>query len=247
MATSTFNPYPALVKQLSDGMDFIAKNLKPTSTVDDLANAIYDFIQPLYYPGKVSVQIEIEIKSVVYSIINSYNNNPQSAIFMYGPKQSYFIDLLLGLKTSSVTPINSIGDWLLDIEDNITKDNMTIAAQNSLLLATGQAKTIYEYWNNKVAKPEGWAQFFQKSEASNYANIPFWLVACTEGALIGAQATSKGLIAPTTDIVSVNIITSLMGALAIGSGKVIFKWVPRLQPSNVISNNTPIAGCGCGG
>ena len=248
MATQTFNPFPLLATQLTSGMDSLAATLSPTSTVDDLVNAVYAYISSVYYSSTtgVPIQIEIEIKSAAYSIINAYNNNPQSASLMYGPKQSYFIDLLLGLKTSTTTPINSINSWLLDIEDNITKDNLPISSQNSLLLATVQGKSIYAYWNTKVITPGTWAPFFQTPAPLNYANIPNWLVACMEGALIGAQATSNGLIAPTTDIVSVNIITALIGGLTIGAGKVIFKWVPRVQPSNLVTNSPAGGGCGCG-
>lgn len=249
MATPTFNPYPLIGPQLTTGMDAIAGALSPASTVDDLANVIYSYIQPIYYPvnapATVPIQIEIEIKSVVYNVINSYNNNPQTASLFYGPKQSYFIDLLLGLKTDTTTPINAINSWLLDIEDNITKDSMPIAAQTPLLLTTVQAKAIYAYWNTKVATPGAWAPFFQTPAPLNYANIPHWLVACMEGVLIGAQATPMGLIQPTTEIVTVNIVSSLIGGLAIGAGKVIFRFVPRVQPSNLVTN-APAGGCGCG-
>ena len=68
---------------------------------------------------------------------------------------------------------------------------------------------------------------------------------CVEGGLIGAKATPKGLITPTIDIVSVNIISSLIGALAIGAGKVIFKWVPRIQPSELMGGGFQ-NGCSCG-
>lgn len=248
MANPTFNPYPLIGTQLTAGMDAIAAALNPASTVDDLVNAIYNYIQPIYYPpisGVVPPQIEIEIKSVAYNVINSYNNNPQTASLFYGPKQSYFIDLLLGLKTETTTPINAINSWLLDIEDNVTKDSIPIAAQTPLLLTTVQGKAINAYWNTKVATPGTWAPFFQTPAPLNYANIPHWLIACMEGVLIGAQATPMGLIQPTTEIVTVNIVSSLIGGLAIGAGKVIFKFVPRVQPANLVSN-APAGGCGCG-
>lgn len=246
---NTFNPYPLIGTQLTTGLDALAAVLTPASTIDEFVNAIYNYVQPIYYPvsspATVPPQIQIEIKSVVYNVINSYNNNPKSASFFYGPKQSYFIDLLLGLKTSNSTPINAINTWLLDIEDNITKDDMPIAAQTPLLLATIQATHVYAYWNTKIATPGTWAPFFQTPAALNYANIPHWLVACVEGALIGAQATPRGLIQPTTEIVGVNIISALIGGLAIGAGKVIFKFVPRVQPANLVTN-APAGGCGCG-
>lgn len=246
---NTFNPYPLIGTQLTAGLDAIAADFAGGfSTVDDLVTSIYNYVQPIYYPvtggAPVPMNLQVEIKSVVYSVINAYNNNPQTASLMYGPKQSYFIDLLLGLKTSDTTPINALDSWLADIEDNITKDNMTIAQQSPLFLATESARSVYAYWENAVTTPGDWATYFESNAFKNYVNIPFWTVACTEGALIGAQATSRGLISPTTDIVTVSIVSSLIGALAIGAGKVLFKWVPRVQPSDLVTS-TPAGGCGC--
>jgi hypothetical protein len=251
MATPTFNPYPSIGTQLTTGLDSIAADFAGGfSSVDDLVTSIYNYIQPLYFPTTggtpVPLNVQIEIKSVVYNVINTYNNNPHSASLLYGPKQSYFIDLLLGLKTTNTTPINAIDQWLLDVEDNISKDNLTIAMQTSLFLATECGKSVYPYWVTHVSTPGNWAGFFNGNVAIDYANIPFWTAACMEGALIGAQATSRGLIAPTTNIVTVNIVSALIGALAIGAGKVLFEWVPRLQPSSLVAN-TPEGGCGCGG
>lgn len=102
-----------------------------------------------------------------------------------------------------------------------------------LLLGAVVAKTIYEYWRETIVKPGKWTPFFQREIAINYANIPFWTVACIEGAFIGASASDRGLIAPTTDIVSTEIVSSLIGSLAIGAGKVIFKWTPKIQPKQL--------------
>lgn len=235
MANYTYNPYPQIGSQLIDGLNEISDTLTTTSTVDDLVNAVYNFIQRIYYPvsagASVPKQLEIEIKSVAYNIINSYNNQSLGDTIIYDGQQMIFIDMMLSLKTSNTTPINAIGGWLLDIEDNLSKGDLNIQEQTPLLLAIQQGRSIYSYWNTKVVTPGSWSSFFETNESSNYANIPFWLVACIEGALIGGNASQKGLIAPTTDIVSVDIISSLIGGLVIGSGKVIFKWVPRIQPT----------------
>ena len=236
MATNTFNPYPLIEKQLTDGMDAIATGVDSANPeVDQLVNAIYNFIQPIYYPT-ATTQIEIEVKSVVYNMINAYNNKALNYTLPYGEQQMKFIRMMLGGTTTNSTPINAIDTWLLDIEDNISKSGLSLEEQTPLLLAIESGKTIYSYWVDKITTPGDWAPFFLPAAAGNYVNIPFWLAACMNGALIGANATQKGLIAPTTDIVSVNIISSLIGALAIGGGKVIFKWIPRIQPQQVSEN-----------
>ncbi|MBK9286009.1 MAG: hypothetical protein IPM51_17065 [Sphingobacteriaceae bacterium] len=238
MADFTFNPYPQIGSQLTAGMDAVSGALTPASTVDELVNAVYNYIQPIYYPsstGAVPKQIEIEIKSVCYNMINAYNNKLLGSTLRYSDAQMNIVSMMLGATTQDRTPINAINPWLLDLEDNISKAGMNISLQTPLLLGIQCGKSIYAYWVSKVATPGTWAPFFQTPAPLNYANIPFWLKACMEGALIGANATQKGLIAPTTDIVSVDIISALIGALTIGAGKVIFKWVPRIQPDQLPS------------
>jgi hypothetical protein len=57
---NTFNPYPIIGTQITNGLDAIAAALTPTSSVDDLVNAIYAYIQPLYYPSSaVPTQIQL--------------------------------------------------------------------------------------------------------------------------------------------------------------------------------------------
>ena len=237
MAIITFNPYPQIGTQLTAGLDAVSGALTPASTVDDLVNAIYNYIQPIYYPFPtppgVPKQLEIEIKSVIYNIINAYSDKVIRQL-PWTDQQLNFASMMLGLTTTNDTPINAIGAWLSDIQDNISSAKQSIDEQTPLLLAIQCGISIYAYWNTKIAAPATWAPFFQTPAALNYANIPLWTAACMEGTLVGANASQKGLIAPTTDIISVNIISALIGALAIGAGKVIFKWVPEILPMEVI-------------
>ncbi|MCC7534132.1 MAG: hypothetical protein IT246_09345 [Bacteroidia bacterium] len=240
MAIKTFNPYPLIGTQLTAGMDAVAASLSPTSTVDEFVNVIYNLVQPLYYPPvPAPPQLEVEIKSVIYNIINAYSSKVINTL-PWTAQQQNFIQMMLGLNTTNNTPINSLDIWLSDIQDNISDANQSIDDQTPLLLAIKCGISVNSYWSSKVETPGEWSRFFQPRAASNYANIPLWVVACMEGALIGANASQKGLIAPTTDITSVNIISSLIGAVTIGAGKIIFKWIPEIIPSNLISNHNGI-------
>jgi hypothetical protein len=170
---------------------------------------------------------------VVYNIINAYNNQMLRG---YDEQQMIIIGMMLGPTTTTLTPINALDSWFADIENNISESGLSLCDQTALLLAIEVAKRVYPYWITKVAEPGTWAPFLQKQTGLNYANIPFWIVACIEGTLIGGCTCDKGLIAPTTDIVSVDIISALIGALVIGAGKVIFKWVPRIQPAQLMTD-----------
>lgn len=226
MAT-TFNPYKILGEQLVDGLDTIAAKLTNSSTVDDLVNEIYKYIQPIYYSGKVPKVVELEIKSVAYSVINTYINSTFGGAVAYSSDQYYFIDLML-LCPKNI-PVNGIADYLSDVEDSIVISGISIVDQTPLLLAINDGQTVNKYWNTKVEAPDDWAKFFNRNPAINYANIPFWTAACMQGSLIGSNASSRGLISPTTDIVTVQIVSSLIGALSIGAGKIIFNWTPKIN------------------
>ncbi len=236
MAIATFNPYPLLGSQLTAGLDTISGSLTPASTVDELVNAIYNYVQPIYYPsssGAASPQLQIELKSVIYNIINGYSDKILAKLPWTG-EQLNFISMMIGSITTTETPINAIGTRLTDIQDNISDSGLNFDDQTPLLLGMVCEITLYNYWVTKVATPGTWAPFFQTPAALNYINIPFWTAAGTQGALIGANASQQGLIAPTTDKTTVDIVSALIGALAIGAGKVIFKWVPEIVPRNLV-------------
>ena len=237
MSIRTFNPYPLIGTQLTAGMDAVAASLSPTSTVDEFVNVIYNLVQPLYYPpSPAPPQIETEIKSVIYNIINAYSSRVINKL-PWTSQQQNFIIMMLGLNTTNNTPVNALDTWLSDIQDNISDANQSIDEQTPLLLGIKCGISINAYWNTKVETPGEWTKFLQPRAASNYANIPLWTAACIEGALIGANASEKGLIAPTTNITSTNIISALIGAVTIGAGKVIFKWMPEIIPRDLISDS----------
>lgn len=226
MAT-TFNPYKVVGKQLIDGMDAISSKLTATSTVDDLVDEIYKYIKPLYFTGNVPPAIELEVKSIAYNVINTYINSTFGGAVSYSSDQYFFISMMLRCPQNMA--VNSLADYLNDVEDSIVISGISIDDQTPLLLTILDGRVMNKYWVNKIETPADWAKFFDKNPAINYANIPFWIEACMQGSLIGYNASSRGLISPTTDIVTIQIISSLIGALAIGAGKVIFNWTPKIN------------------
>lgn len=235
MAEKTINPYQGLDTIFTNGMNSIASQLTAQSTVDDLVDEIYSYIQPIFYNlTAVPEQLKIQIKSVAYNVINAYNNGMlRSGLIEYTTGQMNFCSLLIGFNTTTLIPVNSMKSWIEDIEDNITKGSMTLSEQTPLLLGALVGKLLNDYWNTKVTTPGNWSTFFQTGSSENYANIPKWTSAGIEGALIGANTSPLGLLSPDTEIISTNIISAVIGALSIGAGKVIFKWIPRIQPITV--------------
>ncbi len=82
-----------------------------------------------------------------------------------------------------------------------------------------------------------------------------------QGIMIGARTSPKGMIKPTTSIVTTDITSCVASALMVAAGKVIFKWIPRIQNLGVRGgapvlpfnrgasrmDAAPKSGCGCNG
>jgi hypothetical protein len=135
------------------------------------------------------------------------------------------------LQCPNSIPVNNLNDLLKDIEESIVTSGITIPEQKPLLLSVLSGIVINKYWIDKINNPDQWKLFFNDNSAINYANIPFWVESCMQGALIGANASAIGMISPSIDITTVEIISSLIGALSIGSGKIIFNWCPKVNIS----------------
>lgn len=217
------NPYHIVGTQLVNGMDEIAKSLSKNPTEEDLANIIYNYVAKLY-SLQPSTQLELQVKSIVYSVINSYNNQKVLGT-MFNYQQLYYVDMLLNEEIHTATPIDTIGTWLSNIEESVNSSALSVDEAKPLLLGTVCGKAIFEYWQKVVTDYGEWKKFLLPDKTQNYVNIPFWVSSCIEGALVGATCSEKGMMTPTCEIVSAEVISSLVGALTLGAGKVIFKWI----------------------
>ncbi len=220
----TINPYLLIGKQYADGLEAIAAD-GPTDT-SELENSVFDYISGIYYTSITVVQ-EVELRSIIRNCINSYINSTLSE--MYSLEQREFINLMIGSSFINGLTVDTLGVRIRDIEDNITKNNLTVDQQQPLFLATMIGSTAYSYFLAKITTPGDWASYFSGALVSPTANLPFWVAIGMEGSLIGARTTSKGLIETTDEIVSINIISALTAALTITCGKIMFMWVPRIR------------------
>jgi len=75
MPQVTVNPYEEIGAQIAPGLNSIIGALTGSPSIDDLVNAVYVYVQPLYYPVPTGVtvplQTQIQIKSVARNAINS--------------------------------------------------------------------------------------------------------------------------------------------------------------------------------
>jgi hypothetical protein len=235
MAQTTFNPYLNTIgEQHFAGLQSIETALIPLIPFETLNTFLYNYIIGLYdyTPDQFNTN---EIKSILPTAANSYVN---PTFDNYSPEQLYFINLLLGSVINDV-PTNSIPEFILDIEDNISKSGLTAEQQVPLLFATAVGIRDYNYWLGRINTPvNNWYTngYFDPNLNVNLSNLPYWVQASMQGTLTGAnKAKSYGLIDPPR-VIGVDMVTALSGGIGVAAGKVIYKWVPRLQPVSVASN-----------
>jgi hypothetical protein len=225
---NTVNPYPQIGKQLTQGLGAIIAQLPASPTIDDLADAIYAYVQPLYYLP--STKLEIEVKSVVYNVANSYRNNQVlNGNAVFDSEQAPFIEMLIGSEMTVNFAPDSLLDRLVDIEDNVGTSDLTVMAQTPLFLATISGSSAALYWGTELSNPQSqWIAYFSTNAGQNYSNSLLWSLAAMNGALAGYGAVSNSMIEPTTSVVTNKMVSALIGALTATVGKVIFNWIPRI-------------------
>lgn len=241
----TINPYLLLADNMKIGLDAIVAT-SPTSTTD-IEKQVYLFVKPLFYGATTSLALEMELKSVISNSINTYVNAGNAN--MYSPAQLAFINLMTGPSFVNGLTVDTLSERITDIEDNISKSGLSVEEQQPLYMATAVGKQTYAYFLSIIVTPptpNPWGPYLSTAIVSPLTNLPFWVAASMEATLIGARTTFKGMIAPTTDIVGVEIISALTAALTIICGKIMLKWVPRIQVQPLMLNKETIASLNAG-
>jgi hypothetical protein len=129
-------------------------------------------------------------------------------------------------------PFESLKTWILDIEDNITKSDLTYEEQIPLLLATQVGNTDYDYWISKLNVPGSWAPYIPTSAALKTSPLlVYWVIASIVGTLVTANLSARyGLIdSNSRPAVGIDIASALAGSIGVAAGKVIFDYIPRIQ------------------
>jgi hypothetical protein len=237
MAQTTVNPYEEigqLVSGSGQGLDTIISALPSGATIDLLVNAVAQFIETTFYPSPTT-QVDIEIKSVARTAINSYVNNlVMGGQAGYNAKQFRFIEMLMGNSLTSNLPLISINNRIGDVNDNLTDNQLTVEEQTPLLLATTIGGNADSYWNNVIATlgSSGWKVYIVGQLQVLGVDVPYYDAAAMNGALAGYAATPSGMIEPSVNFVTNKMVSALIGALTVTAGKVIFGWIPRIQHGN---------------
>ncbi len=231
------NPYPLIGKQHKDGLDYIIDNLDIPANLNKF---ICIYIRSLFkYESTLPPIIEVmELDSIFTIAKNAYINNeyPNATL-----GQNAFINLLVnGIKR---TPPLDIPLFIADIEENIAKSDLSTQEKMPLFFATNIGLNNHAYWIAEIGDSgSAWYTYFNSNAAVNIANVPYWVSAAMEGTIYycfkssyftGEKEAPK--------MAGPNFVTALAASLAVGAGKVILGWVPKVSLPQLTLNMDIIA------
>gem|GEM_PF-2612071 len=195
---------------------------------------------------------------VVPNAVNAYrDNNLRNELYYNETQRMLVASILMAIKNS---PPESIDELLSDAEDKVSEAGLSSTEQAPLFMAIALGKGSYAYWRSVIGEcnpppPDSssssssslakWQPYLDCNRAINYANLPFWVCATMEGAMLGyAQVNSFNFKIPgvlNALGVTGGTLTAGIASLGVSAGKVIYKWVPRvkLPKLDIINDFTP--------
>ena len=247
--TPTINPYIQIGSFISSGLNAIIAALPVNPTQEDLLTEVSNYVESVFYSG-ANTQVQIELYSIAATAANSYRNNlVLNGNALYNSNQMPFVQMLIGPQMNTSIAPDSFSDRLADIEDNIGTSELTVSEQMPLFLSTTIGRNASGYWAAQLVNPQSaWISYFSSNAGQNYMNTLLWNTAAMNGALAGAGATFHGLVEPTVNAVTNQMVSALIGALTTTAGKVIFNWIPKITKplqlnidriSNILNGDNP--------
>ncbi|HLP53214.1 MAG TPA: hypothetical protein VK154_20135 [Chitinophagales bacterium] len=236
MATTYVNPYSFINAKYAAGLDAIIMALPPSPpvpyTLDNLADAIYNYLQATYFMMDTPDALEIqEMKIWTAEAINGYINlGIETAAYLpFSTAQMSFVNQLVNGVLDVRNP-EDIEQYILDIEHKLTCSGLNTIEQAPLLYGTAVARAAYNYWKVKGFDPMSSWIGYVTSFTPAINKFPFWVSASAAGALISLN-TSKSK--TDNELVSAiervsddrrgwSILHALTGSMAVVSGKIIF-------------------------
>ncbi len=212
-----------------------------------MVNAVYAYVATTYLDSSATPPVpprllfEQSLKSLIYSIVNGFLNIQSGEYLLYTPEQMEFINRLMETTLACGNP-EDMPQNISNIEDEITRSNLTTAEQMPLLYATAVGQAAYTYWVNVLNTPpaaSNWTNFIT-SFAPGIVKFPYWIAASMQGTLLGISLYDSkynsnpqmngqlsAALQMVLDLAGGNIILALFGCLSVGSGKVALNLQPR--------------------
>jgi len=220
------NPYYFLGANFTDGLDFVIESIGDNPAISDLSEVVADYLVSEYVPNPENIE-KNELISLTTTAVNGIIGRDLQKNTYYNGVQMGYISMMLSSIYS--IPVDAVGNRLTDIQERIGESGLNATDKAPLFMAIQMGIDGFDYWKNVVSSPGGWSDYLNSLEAVNFQNIPYFVGAGMEGALLLANNSQvKGLIDPPKEI-GVDIISALGGGVGAASGYVILKFTPKMQ------------------
>lgn len=161
MSYKTYNPYPHVGKQFSDGMDYIIENIFSSSlmssseeiTFEQLNLTLMGYFQTIFNPESESLSVSSSaftpiLQNIALSILpnaaNSYQNSNLGNESFYNPEQTMVINSIYdSIRANDVEGILAV---LENANEDIAQSGLSAVDQTPLFVAVEIGKSSYQYW-----------------------------------------------------------------------------------------------------
>lgn len=222
------SPYKLLAQQHYEGLVYIETNLPSITSFEELNNAVYDYVQGLYFPTADSF-MEAEIKSIIPFAIDDYKNRQ---LDHYSGDQLKYIRMMMDevIRLPESVPLISTLQFIKNMQNNFEQSGMSIEEQTPLQMALMIGVRNVYYWQSALVNPaSNWYSegYFSDKDYVNAADVKYWVLAALHGVFTGAnKAKSYGLIDPPR-IIGIDMVSALTASLGASVAKVMFKILPK--------------------
>ena len=209
------NPNYPLNQTHKDGLDYLAKHLKPKSLITDLVDQTVNFY--LTIDKSINFEQSIKCKELICLVINritlkGVNNSISNLSYL----QNKFLSELLKFPFSNYQLTKNA---IEDIEYRILISELSDKEKEILTVITAVAKSSNEYWDFQIKNYSSspWKDFIDAN--SLQVMLPRWLKADLIGAGVGA-AVGTALGGP-----GVGTATgAAIGGIAASGVELMFNW-----------------------
>ncbi|MBW6483317.1 MAG: hypothetical protein K0B10_09665 [Vicingaceae bacterium] len=247
MSYKIYNPYTNIGNQFKEGLDYVIANIGSPAVYENLEKVMRDYFKTIFdfetNPPYYTPIIDNLVLSILPNTANSYQNSNLRNDSFYNQEQIAIINSIYdAIKVNDIEGIEAVLD---DANQEIAQSGLSNVDQTPLFVAVEIGKISYLYWKSAVYEGSSWSEYLSDQVPVNVANIPFWVIASMEGALIGfAQVQQLDMgVANYQNFAGRSIATmsAMLAAVGLSSGKMFFKWIKKANSTKLTLNKEAIA------
>jgi hypothetical protein len=229
MAIRNYNPYDDFGLLFTNGLDYLIANLPATPTMEDVRDKIYAYFETIPdSPDGLGQTLAVSLNSS-----NEYiNGQIVKNLNLRRGDWAIVAAILRGIKQNSVISLDT--DYWDAAQELLVQSEINTLSKSAIYVSLAMARAATTYWKTVATTSGSWSTYVNTNEAINYATVPYWVEAAFTGSISGyAQTLTLNVTEPTVLTTQLNRLapwSALVGALAVNTGLVIYKWPKRPNP-----------------